>query len=82
MEDDERNGCPRSHKTDELLKKMWKLVHSNRHLSTRAMAVQLNLDKETAKRPKLWPNNWILHHVNAPAHKVLSVRVSGPKIDH
>jgi hypothetical protein len=26
------------------------------------------------KRPELWPNNWILHHDNAPAHKVLSVK--------
>jgi hypothetical protein len=26
------------------------------------------------KRPELWPNDWILHHDNAPAHKVFSVR--------
>jgi hypothetical protein len=26
------------------------------------------------KRPKLWPNDWILHHDNAPAHKTLSVK--------
>jgi histone-lysine N-methyltransferase SETMAR len=26
------------------------------------------------KRPELWPNDWILHHNNAPAHKVLSVK--------
>jgi hypothetical protein len=24
------------------------------------------------KRPELWPNDWILHHDNAPAHKALS----------
>jgi alpha-L-fucosidase len=24
------------------------------------------------KRPELWPNDWILHHDSAPAHKVLS----------
>jgi hypothetical protein len=23
---------------------------------------------------ELWPNNWILHHDIAPAHKVLSVK--------
>jgi hypothetical protein len=23
------------------------------------------------KRPELWPNDWILHHDNAPAHKEL-----------
>jgi hypothetical protein len=26
------------------------------------------------KRPELWPNDWILHHDNAPGHKVLSVK--------
>jgi len=26
------------------------------------------------KRPELWPNDWILHHDNAPAHKALSVK--------
>jgi hypothetical protein len=26
------------------------------------------------KRPELWPNVWIPHHDNAPAHKALSVR--------
>lgn len=26
------------------------------------------------KRPKLWPDKWILHHVNAPVHDALRVR--------
>jgi histone-lysine N-methyltransferase SETMAR len=26
------------------------------------------------KRPELWPNDWILHDDNAPAHKALSVK--------
>jgi histone-lysine N-methyltransferase SETMAR len=26
------------------------------------------------KKPKLWPNDWILHHDNAPAHKAISVK--------
>jgi hypothetical protein len=26
------------------------------------------------KRPELWPNDWILHHDNAPAHRELSVK--------
>jgi hypothetical protein len=26
------------------------------------------------ERPELWPNNWILHHGNAPANKALSVK--------
>jgi len=24
--------------------------------------------------PELWPNDWILHHDNAPAHKALFVK--------
>jgi hypothetical protein len=38
------------------------------------MALQLDSDKETAKMLELWPNNLILHHNNAPAYKVLSVK--------
>jgi histone-lysine N-methyltransferase SETMAR len=26
------------------------------------------------KRPELWPNDWVLHHDNAPAHKAFSVK--------
>jgi hypothetical protein len=26
------------------------------------------------KRPELWPDAWVLHHVNAPAHDALAVR--------
>jgi len=26
------------------------------------------------KRPELWPNEWILHHDNAPVHKALYVK--------
>jgi len=26
------------------------------------------------RRPELWPNNCILHHNNAPAHKVISLK--------
>jgi histone-lysine N-methyltransferase SETMAR len=26
------------------------------------------------KRPELWPSDWNLHHDNAPAHKVHSVK--------
>jgi hypothetical protein len=25
------------------------------------------------KRPELWPINWILHHENTPAHRILSI---------
>jgi histone-lysine N-methyltransferase SETMAR len=31
------------------------------------------------RRPKLWPDAWILHHDNAPAHDVLAVREFWPK---
>jgi hypothetical protein len=33
-----------------------------------AMAVQLNIDKETEERPELWLNDLILHHDSVPAH--------------
>jgi transposase len=26
------------------------------------------------KKPELWPDKWILHHDNAPAHDALRVR--------
>jgi hypothetical protein len=26
------------------------------------------------ERPEIWPSDWILHHDNAPAHKVLTVQ--------
>jgi len=32
------------------------------------------------KMPKILPNDWILHHDNAAAHKVLYQAVSGTKI--
>ena len=39
------------------------------------------------KRPGLWPDKWILHHENSPAHDVLRVREflsknSITKMDH
>jgi hypothetical protein len=43
-EDDERNGHPKSHRTDK------NVVHSDKCLSIRTMAVHLNLDKETVKK--------------------------------
>jgi hypothetical protein len=46
MEDDERSGHPRSHGMDENVeKKTQNLVHSDRHLSIRAMVV-----KETVRK--------------------------------
>jgi hypothetical protein len=44
VEDDERSGHPRSHRTIEYAGKVWNLVHS---VSIRGVALQLNLDKET-----------------------------------
>jgi hypothetical protein len=43
--DGERSGHPRSHRTVENVEKVLNLVHSDRCVSIRAMAVQLNLDK-------------------------------------
>jgi hypothetical protein len=50
VEHDERSGHPRSHRTDENVEKVRNVVHSHRRLSIRAVAVQLNLDKETDTR--------------------------------
>jgi hypothetical protein len=33
VKDEERSGCPRSHRTDENVNKGWNFVHSYRHLS-------------------------------------------------
>jgi hypothetical protein len=72
VEDNERSG-PRSHRTNENIEKARNIMHSDRRLSIRAMAVLLNLDKQW-KGPELCPCDWFLYHDNAPAHKVLSVR--------
>jgi hypothetical protein len=50
VEEDERSGHPRSQRTDESVKEVLDLVHSDRHLSIRDMVLQLNLDKETVKK--------------------------------
>jgi hypothetical protein len=31
-------------------------------------------DAVRRKRPEPWPNDWILHHDNAPSHKAFSVK--------
>jgi transposase len=36
--------------------------------------LKLLRDAVSRNRPELWPNDWILHHDNAPAHKALSVK--------
>jgi hypothetical protein len=74
MEDDERRGRPRSHRTDENVETVLTVVRSDRRLTITATAVQLNVDKETVKRPELWPNDCVLHYNNAPARKDLSVK--------
>jgi len=45
VEDDERNCHPRSHRIDENVEKVRNLVHSGRHLSIRAIGMQINLSK-------------------------------------
>jgi hypothetical protein len=47
VEDNERSGRPRSQRTDENVEIVRCLVHSDKRLSIRAMAMQLNLNKET-----------------------------------
>jgi hypothetical protein len=42
VENDERSGRPKSHRTDENVEKVRNLVHSDRRLRIRAMAVKLD----------------------------------------
>jgi hypothetical protein len=46
VEDDERSGRSRPHRTDENVEKARNLVHSDRRLSITAVAVPIKLDKE------------------------------------
>jgi hypothetical protein len=32
------------------------------------------LEDVRRNRPELWPNEWVLHHDNDPAHKALSIK--------
>jgi hypothetical protein len=47
VEDNERSSYPRPHRTNKNVEKVQNVVHSDRHLSIRVIAVQLHLDKET-----------------------------------
>jgi orotate phosphoribosyltransferase-like protein len=55
VKDDERIGYLKTHRTDENVEKVRKLVHSDRRLSVRMMAEELNLDRETVRfLLKIW----------------------------
>jgi len=73
VEDDER-GCPRSHIADENADKVWNLLRlsSNQVYYTEIMTWLCKA--VSRKRSELQPNDWILHHDNAPAQKALSVK--------
>ncbi|XP_020918193.1 putative uncharacterized protein FLJ37770 isoform X1 [Sus scrofa] len=49
IRDDARSGRPVTHRTDENIRKVKDLVCSNRQLTVRMMAEELNLDKETVR---------------------------------
>jgi hypothetical protein len=77
VEDDEKSGRPWSHRTNEKVETMGNMVHSDRRSSiSRAYVEILKRLREYVRRnrPELWPNDRILHHNNAPAYKVLSVK--------
>jgi hypothetical protein len=59
VEDDERSDHPRSHRSDENVEEVKNMMHSGRRLCIRAVAMLLNLDKETVKRPEHWPSVWV-----------------------
>jgi hypothetical protein len=77
MKDGERSSCPRSHRTNKNVEKVWNLVHSDRYLSIRTMAMKLNLDKETVRHvlsDDLGVKMIGFCHDNALTHKALSVK--------
>jgi len=47
--DDQRPGCPSTSKTDANIEKVGETVRQNRHLSIRAVAELINIDKETVQ---------------------------------
>nr|XP_055138974.1 protein GVQW3 isoform X1 [Symphalangus syndactylus] len=49
VRDDARSGRPVTHRTDDNIQKVKDLVCSNRQLTVRMMAEELNLDKETVR---------------------------------
>ncbi|XP_072650806.1 protein GVQW3 [Canis lupus baileyi] len=49
VRDDARSGRPVTHRTDENIQKVKDLVCSNRRLTVRMIAEELNLDKETVR---------------------------------
>jgi hypothetical protein len=78
VEHDEKTGRPRPRRTDENVGKMRNLMHSDRRLRiNQAHHVEILMRLREAVRikgPEYWPNDWILLHVNAPAHDALSVK--------
>jgi hypothetical protein len=73
VEKDERSDCSRSHRTNENAEKMQNLVQTVNKAYYVEILKQLS-EAVFRKRLELWPNDWIFHHDNASAHKVLSVK--------
>ena len=47
IRDDQRTSCPSTSKTDANIEKVCEIVRQNRHLSIRAVAELIKIDKET-----------------------------------
>ena len=50
IRDDQRPGRPSTSKADANIEKVGEIVRQNRHLSIRAVAELINIDKETVRR--------------------------------
>jgi hypothetical protein len=78
MKENETSSRSRSHRTDEYVEEVLNLVHSDRHLSiTQPYYVEILkqlCDAVPSKPSELRPYDCILHHGNAPAHKMLSAK--------
>ena len=76
VEDLPRSGQPSTSSTEVNIAKVKEMVTENCHLSLREIAAKLSVSHELIRTilNDLWKeNSWILHHDNAPSHKVIIV---------
>ena len=77
IKDEPRSGRPSTSKTDNNVEIVRALVRSDRRLTVRMIASELNLNHTTVHQilteELAIADNWMLHHDNAPCHTAISV---------
>ena len=77
VKDEPRSGRPSTSKTDNSVEIVRALVRSERRLTVRTIASELNLNHSTVHQilteELAIADNWMLHHDNAPCHTAISV---------